>query len=358
MMNARLLRLECLNGTLAENAHMREYAKADKTVCPVRYMRIWMKHPQVECLLTSGAGKLLAEMIAGEVKERYASMQLKEVDWKKKRPCEMLGLDRQELRRAVREKWTAKELQWYKIGKSEGEKDLQKLQALLEGYRGEQLQEMKEYGPVLKTVRYLRKQEKMSEKKPVRRVLIGWSTLRDTWEMAKLQGLDLHDPAVQWPKDMIEYHDRLVENQKFRENKELVKRFAQLTDRFAPAAASWGGICIRIAASEKELKQEGEALKHCVGTYGESHANGRCIFFVRRAEQPDVSWYTLQVDIRDGTQLQLHGYRNDQNEPIPQAVRDFCEEWLEKVLRPLISKKKAKGEIKNGTDDGITKKAG
>lgn len=319
-MDASLLRLENPAGTLAENAHLREYAEAAESIWPVSYMRLWIKHPWVECLLTAGAGALLAEMIQDAMQgAKGAIPKLPDVSWKKKRPGEMLGLDRQEFRQAVQEEWTATDLLLYRYGKAGGETDIRKLRVLFGDCNKWTLREMEKEDQPLKIAKYLYKQKAKSRNARA----VGWRTLCDTWDMAKKQGLDLQDPAVRWPKDLMAYHDRLVDNQQFIKDQRLMGKFTALAKQFAPAATEWDGICIRIAASEKELRQEGAALKNCVGTYGDKHVEGNCIFFVRRAEAPDVPWYTLQVNTRTGQQLQLHGYRNDFEHPVPQEVRDF-----------------------------------
>jgi hypothetical protein len=59
-----------------------------------------------------------------------------------------------------------------------------------------------------------------------------------------------------------------------------------------------------------ELKAEGKALHHCVGTYAERVANGSTnIFFIRKAEQPDTPYYTLEIG-QNGSIVQCRGNKN------------------------------------------------
>ena len=67
------------------------------------------------------------------------------------------------------------------------------------------------------------------------------------------------------------------------------------------------GICIRPVHTEEELMDEGAALHHCVGGYGETVASGRSsIFFIRRADAPEKPWYTLQVELKTLKEIQNH----------------------------------------------------
>ena len=77
-----------------------------------------------------------------------------------------------------------------------------------------------------------------------------------------------------------------------------------------------------------DLVDEGKALHHCVGSYIDSVAEGKClIVFVRRVEEPKKPYVTLEV--RDGKIAQIHGDRN--SEPT-EEVQKFVELWSRKVL--------------------------
>lgn len=98
-----------LGGTGAENAKLWEYmeqSNAEKTFYPVAYLRLYFKHPNVENLVTAGLGNLVGDGINGEMTHRYytglapqtAAPKLEWVGWKEKRPAQMLGMTKQELR--------------------------------------------------------------------------------------------------------------------------------------------------------------------------------------------------------------------------------------------------------------------
>ena len=94
--------------------------------------------------------------------------------------------------------------------------------------------------------------------------------------------------------------------------------------------------------TEEELVDEGAALCHCVGTYGETVARGdSCIFFIRRADAPDKAWYTLQVELKTVKEIQNHGLRNCAP---TKEVQEFVDRWLEHVRQLKVAGKKHKKE--------------
>ena len=59
----------------------------------------------------------------------------------------------------------------------------------------------------------------------------------------------------------------------------------------------------------KELKAEGKALKHCVGSYADRVANGETVIvFVRQKRKANNPLYTLEI--KDGKIVQLRGKNN------------------------------------------------
>ena len=108
-----------------------------------------------------------------------------------------------------------------------------------------------------------------------------------------------------------------------------------------------GGLLIRPAASQKELTDEGNALHHCVSTYGKRHAGGQtAIFFIRRKSSPGSSYYTLELDEKELIVRQNRGLRNAPRTPEVQAFEDLWLSWVragaprDKSGKPVIQMKK------------------
>lgn len=354
-----------LAGTTIENSALPQYLQAaGDDARPVAYLRLWQKHRNIENLIVQGCGKMIAKAIYSEAQSGYyygkRSANLNWIEWKQKRPARMLGLNKQEFAFCVREKWTQDDLAKYKMVRAfepvrlpEDWDLLKKLQIydlnklcsektlLTDAVSGKSMQLWRGRLTVMRCLRYLERQKS------------DITTLLDYWNMARRAGLDLRDEHIQLPKSLKREHDRLAEaeriakneEEKHRKQEEIDKRRPKFEKVTAPLEAwAWedGGICIRPAHTEEELIDEGSALHHCVGTYGATVARGdSCIFFIRRADAPDIPWFTLQVELETLKALQNHGLRNIGP---TKEVQEFVSRWLEHVRQLKAAGKKNKKE--------------
>lgn len=93
------------------------------------------------------------------------------------------------------------------------------------------------------------------------------------------------------------------------------------------------GLFIRLPNRLEELKKEGEALHHCVGTYMERVRKGETmIFFIRRKEEPEKPYYTLEWH---GKVVQCRGSHNcDMTPEVKAFVQIFQEKMTEYASEP------------------------
>ena len=107
---------------------------------------------------------------------------------------------------------------------------------------------------------------------------LGKSTsLRDWMEYlddARKIGLDLTKESNSLPKDMYKRHANIIQQIKYRHDKELEEKL-KATLAVRNKIFCWKGkkYCIRPAGSTEELVAEGKALHHCVGGYAERHGH-------------------------------------------------------------------------------------
>lgn len=342
-----------LIGSTAENSKLDLYMKAAKEPYPVTYLRLWQRHRNLENLVTQGCGALVGEMIRDE-SYRYSYERargvpkLPEINWKEKRPARMLGLTKEEFRFCRQFKWTTEELQFYRLCREKGIKlripeDLEDCKAARLHWCRRMVEEEK--APLLRTVRYLKKQSTKDRR-------IDGHILEDYWRIARGEGYDLTDEHVRFPKDLLHAHDRVAEELRAREeakrakdraekNKKLQEAFAKQMEALASLAWKHGGILIRPCGAPEELDTEGKILSHCVATYKDKHAGGKtAIFFLRRDSEPDKPWYTLELNLEDFTVIQNRGKCNCGR---TKAVEAFEAAWLEHIRPMKQQKKKGKG---------------
>lgn len=88
------------------------------------------------------------------------------------------------------------------------------------------------------------------------------------------------------------------------------------------------GLILRVPRDAQEIKNEGAALHHCVGTYVNRVAKGQThIFFVRRVEEPDTPYFTMEYN--KGRVIQCRGSHNCE---MPQSVKTFVAAF-EKLMK-------------------------
>lgn len=302
---------------------------------PAVYLLLYQTHPNVEALLLHGLPRVLDGLIAREVKDRILGhkrrgvLEMPAIDWAQSRPAQMLRLTREELRMARRQDWGLFLWELFTAVKTAGERLTE--EEVRDAFRlgDERLSQLVLRGQVGKSIRYLARQWDAlgqavdgEEADPVPDTQI----LMDYWTMAETLGWDLSDPAVKYPQDLIGAHDRASERIEAMGAADQAGLFRLRRRALRKYAFASGGLLIRPAASQRELTEEGNALHHCVGTYGERHADGRtAIFFIRRTARPRESYFTLEFDEKTQTVRQNRGKYNGPRTP---EVEAFEAQWL------------------------------
>ena len=337
---------EIFRGTFAENSHLAEYI-AGNNCCPVTYLRLYQKHPQIENLVMQGAAPLLDSLILENSRYKssyrggYPTMNLPEVDWKEVRPARMLGLTKPEFRAAISAKWGVKELTFYQAAKAHGIRPEDAALCMTYGATA-CLNWLEQNRPLMKDLRYLEKQKKQTDLNHIR--LLTLKYLADYLDMAGQLGDDLHDPSLRWPQHLIAAHDTASTRYTLRKNEieraKFVRRYGELK-KFCWASDE---LEIHPAHSQEEMIREGQLLHHCVARYAADHAEGKtAIFFIRRSIDPEKPFYTLELDEHNGTVRQNRGKCNCAR---TEEVTAFEKAWLKYVQRIVkIEKERQKHGI-------------
>ena len=327
--------------------------------CPVVWMRLYQAHPNAEGALLHGLPRVLDDLIrAGTRKDRWeknagGELELPELDWTQNRPARMFRLNQEELRMARGQDWDVLFWDLYRHSKAAGEvlteQDI--VNAFFLG--DEHVGQLVGLGPVARSIRYLLRQcgqweddyapEPEDEDPPADGEMPDVQILIDYWDMAGRLGWDLSNERVRFPHNLIAAHDEAAAGTALLEQKGVAGKFRVRRMALRKYAFASGGLLIRPAASQKELTDEGNALRHCVSTYGRRHADGQtAIFFIRKKSSPRSSYYTLELDEKELTVRQNRGLRNCPRTPEVQAFEDLWLSWVragaprDKAGRPVI----------------------
>lgn len=153
-------------------------------------------------------------------------------------------------------------------------------------------------------------------------------------------GYDLNNNFVLFPKHLTEAHDLVTErvNRKREDERKAERERLNAATRkhFEVLQEQYGwerdGLMVRAPESMDAIIKEGQEQHHCVGNYAESAANGETIIlFVRKAEEPENPYYTMEIKKRKITQCR--GYENDGMTPeVKRFIQVFAEE--KSILAP------------------------
>lgn len=338
-------------GTSGEKTGLREYVK--KGGCyPVQYLKLWKKYPHTENLMLTGFDNFVISLVGRMEYENsdYSLRKLTALDLKKRKPHEILGMQKYEYKAVKSFDWEYDHVAgWNEI--QEASLPVNALEYNWFISRGElgfvvrlcrcikdRIIRVEDYKRI---IRYLEKQKELS-------LNDGLQYLVDHWDMMKsfntFNGIcrELTEEE-RYPRNLLKAHEDDIERNKAIETGELQRAFDLVYSRFSAVEWNDGELCIIIPKSETELKKEGAVLRHCVGGYGKQHTNCKLIFFVRHYRRPERSYYTLNIDCTGSEphEIQLHGYGNERHgenkqytHSIPKKVRDFVDKWEEDVLKP------------------------
>ena len=165
----------------------------------------------------------------------------------------------------------------------------------------------------------------------------------DYFKACRFLHLDMRLPRNRYPHDFKRWHDiRIDEYHSAEDEQDELKRKA-LYEKFAVIAEKYhtlqddrtdGYICL-IAHSPLDLIREGRALQHCVGHMGYDQKFVReesLIFFIRKRDEPQIPFVTLEYSLSSRKVLQCYGYNNTRPD---EKVLDY----VNRVWQPYANRK-------------------
>lgn len=193
---------------------------------------------------------------------------------------------------------------------------------------------------VRKIARYLKEQEPFFEERwgrsAVEEALSFWKDyLRDCVTLQR----NLKDSFVLFPKDLQQAHNVAMEAVKEQINQKDSNLIEGMEERLnRDYYFEDKSFFIRAPHNVKEIQNEGDALHHCVGRYTTVMAKGKTIIlFVRKREEPDKPYYTVELNPINLQIMQYRGYGNNvsKEHPVDPEVTKFLKIWKEKKLNQL-----------------------
>lgn len=332
-----------------------------KRCTPGAYLQLWCQRPNAENLSKAGLSEYLQACMAdayqdavsyygyGRSTNTFQITKLTDVDFKRVKPHEMLGVEKYELELARDPMVKPECFRFYKAVKASTGVRLTREQLIFCGTLKQDALKCLAFGefhgfmpPVERMVNYLKKQvERLGPE------IVTVSYLRDYWDSVyKVYGR--MEPSMLWPSDLRRAHDSMLNRVKYKVDEALREKFKKRKRELMPLAfvSEEMGLEIFPAGSEAELIREGDKLHHCVARYAKDHANGKtAILFIRRVGNRKEPFYTLEW--RNGKINQNHGDRNSLQ---TEEIFAFEKLWLAHVasLKGVEHGKQATERVRAG----------
>ena len=287
------------------------------------WLKLYIMHPNVEYLVKSGYSFLITEYDAGF----YGGVTRLETDccinWKTNNLLKMLGLNRSEF----------KALQ----GKEQRYHSYRMWRHYYPKYKIDELLMIAEaFGVESGTASTLSEATGLTVKRLSRYLVendIRKYDYRDYVEQCQKLKYDLHDTAVSMPHDFHAMHTRCSNIIKYGNGEGLSAVFTQNMEQRKQLEYESKGLMIRQPATFNEIVAEGAVLHHCVGGYAERHSLGKLhIMFIRRKDDPEEPYYTMEVDTK-GEIVQVRGDHNcDPTEEVAELISSY-KDYLKKLFK-------------------------
>ena len=326
-----------LKGTPWQYSQLKEFYLHYRTNMTVSsYLYAYHKRPAIEYLIKLGLFRLAQNAVYGD--ESPYTYHRSAFNWNGKNLRDILRVDKAYL--PVLQRIDANTHTLYILQKLI-EKDLPVDSALLQWCQDHRISEEDylecclRYTTPYKLMKYLNGQAMLYPNKgysaSAERKVIGW--YYDYIRFCKELGYDLTDDFVLFPRDVKDAHDRASEmfDKKKAQvyNEKIAAQYESLTSQYRMSNA---GLMVIPPKSAAEIVEEGQKLHHCVGGYVSRVAKNECtILFLRKEEQPDTPFYTMEL--REGAVRQLRGDGNC--DPTPD-VKAYMELWKKEKLLPAV----------------------
>lgn len=313
-----------------------------------RYLSMERKYPVIEKLARIGMFRLAGDLL-GNI-SKLTSLKNNETELAK-----ILGIDRARLKRLRAVDGGIIHLEWYQFEKLS---DTIWPDDVIGDFADSRFHTAEfnflphpvfSYASPVKIRNYLRKQCAIAGK--------TMYEMKSTWEdyinMAEKAKMDVHNERIWKPRDLTAAHHEVVmilqKGEMEKEAGKLEKKWPKV-NRNLPKLKKFeysdGKFAIVAPENILDIVREGRTLQHCVHTcdfyFDRIGRDESYLFFLRRAEHPDIPWYTLEVE-PNGNIRQKRTTGDNQNRDFEEAVK-FLKKWQKVFVRRMTAEEKELGK--------------
>lgn len=314
---------------------------------PEKYLAVLQKVPQIEQLSKVHLSALVEECLDSyyDFAEAFRNPESRSL-------LKLLGIDSQQLKRMRKNKGGRGYLAWLQYEKAVAKPLPDEAAAWFsrEGILPDRLKFIADRMSIVQIYRYMRRQM-LETGMDSKEMLTTWS---DYLSMACRLKMDTNDAIIYRARKLRQRHDELVElcGQKDRAVRagEILRKYPHIEEIFQEIKPiyEYAGedYTVIVPSRIEDIMEQGERLHHCVESSGHYwdriERRESYVLFLRRASDPDMPYYTLEVE-PDGTVRQKRTMYDRQKEDIKDAEK-FLMEWQRAIAQRITEKERGLAE--------------
>ncbi|WLR54854.1 PcfJ domain-containing protein [Mesobacillus subterraneus] len=337
--------LKAVEGTFFKYGEWTHFA--NRNIDSIYFFSKFAKYPFIEYLWKMGMGELVKAMVEDHHLYRSVNMRGKTME-------KILGLSKAEIK-----EWKASNIimtplllhnyKWFRDRRVQIDwATAQACDHLLTGsYYQDKLNFILKHSPSLaRIMKYALSQMKKDTKRyySVTSLITNWKDYLD--ECIELK-MDIKQESILMPNNLHKAHQKTTRAIKIKNDEVINKKIALQQRQLDRYRFEKDGLLIRPAVSSIEMFDEGENLNHCVGRYADRYAKGEIvIMFIRKADQPEKSYYTVELYRNTNEIVQCRGKNNSNpGKDVEKFLKDYKSEILSNKRKQKESKKSIRQEV-------------
>ena len=295
----------------------------------ISYLRFQSMYPVIEQLCKRGFSTTLTD----EIHHRLAQGNFLCIDFSGKKITDALAIPERLIKIYLKDNDSSFRLKHfqalYRIDENVREEDIDWID--LHGVYDEQIGAVIDESPmsIMRVCEYL-EHVRINQCYEPKNAISDW---RDYLKAAKTIEVDLTDNKAKYPSSLKREHDRAIAKQQVILDSKKEETFKAETEEYGRLYSHKDKNFMIIPPKDmKDLFEEGRKLNHCVGSYSDRIIQGNtCIMFVRKVEEPDKPYFTIEISRGGRHIVQLRANSNRLiNHSTEKELVKFIRDWAKK----------------------------